>query len=205
MIYIGDFLSQATIYLYFTTHKADGTPITLAGSPVISIYKDNVTTETTTGPTLTVDFDGRTGLHCVAIATTDAFYTTGHDYKVVITTGTVDSVSVIGYMVGSFSIENRFVNPASKTGFALAADQAVNVTKIIGTALSETSAGYLAAGFKKLFDVETPIFTLASFNQGADSNTILTDLHNTDLPALKVVADAIKAKTDPLPAVWCSP
>jgi hypothetical protein len=141
MMYVGDFLSQATVYIYFTTHKADGTPITLAGTPVISVYKDNVTTETTTGPTLTVDFDSRTGLHCIAIATTDAFYATGHDYKVVITTGTVDSVSVVGYLVGSFSIENRFINAASKTGFALAADQAVNVTKWNGHTALEVVNG----------------------------------------------------------------
>jgi hypothetical protein len=114
MMYIGDFLSQATVYFYFTTHKADGTPITIAGSPTVRVYKDNNTTETTTGPTLTVGFDSVVGLHCVAIETTDAFYTTGHDYKVVLTgTGTVDSVSVTGYMLGSFSIENRFANPAS--------------------------------------------------------------------------------------------
>lgn len=39
---------------------------------------------------------------------------------------------------------------------------------IIGTALSETSAGYLAAAFKKFLDVAAPGFTAASVNQTGD-------------------------------------
>lgn len=59
-----------------------------------------------------------------------------------------------------------------------------NLIQILGTALTETVGGYLAAGFKKLYDVAAPIFTLASFNQGADNNTILTNL-NTRLTAAR--------------------
>jgi len=65
-----------------------------------------------------------------------------------------------------------------------------DTTKILGTALTETSAGYLAAGFKKLLDVASPVFTLASVNQSADNDTKIT---------------AIKAKTDMQPSVWYSP
>ena len=43
-----------------------------------------------------------------------------------------------------------------------------NLTKILGTALTETS-GYLAAGFKKFFNIQTPLFTTASVNQSGDS------------------------------------
>jgi len=45
----------------------------------------------------------------------------------------------------------------------------VKVGGILATALTETSAGYLAAGFKKLFDVATPVLTAASVNQTGDS------------------------------------
>jgi hypothetical protein len=57
--------------------------------------------------TLTVDFDSRTGHHLFAIDTSDAFYSSGSDFRIVITTGTVDSVSVVGAQVGAFSILNR--------------------------------------------------------------------------------------------------
>lgn len=44
----------------------------------------------------------------------------------------------------------------------------VNMAQVIGTALTETSAGYLAAGIKKLFDVASPVLTAASVNQTGD-------------------------------------
>lgn len=51
----------------------------------------------------------------------------------------------------------------------------VDLQKILTTALTETSAGYLAAAFKKFLDVAAPVFTAACVNQGADSNVILSN------------------------------
>jgi hypothetical protein len=104
----GDYTAGKTVIIRFNTHKADGTPITLAGTPAVSVYK-NSTTESTAGVTLTVDYDSRTGLHHVAIdtSTDGTFYAAGSDFDVVITAGTVDSISVVGTVVGSFSLANR--------------------------------------------------------------------------------------------------
>jgi hypothetical protein len=113
MQYLGDITSGTTIRGSFNTRTASGVPITLGGTPVLSVYKDAATTETTTGVTLTVDFDSRTGHHVFAVVTTDGFYATGSDYRVVITTGTVDGTSVVGTEVGSFSIQNRNVGSGS--------------------------------------------------------------------------------------------
>lgn len=108
MSYKGDFTPGKTVRLRFNTHQSDGTPITLAGTPAISVYKGS-TTESTAGVSLTVDYDSRTGLHDVVIDTSadGTFYAAGNDFAVVITTGTVDSVSVVGTVVGSFSLSNR--------------------------------------------------------------------------------------------------
>jgi hypothetical protein len=110
-MYLGDFAAGSTVRGLFNTRKADGTPITLAGTPTLGVYKDGGTTETTTGVTLTVDFDSRTGLHLFAIDTSDAFYSTGSDFTVVISAGTVDSISVVGAVAGRFSINNRISTP----------------------------------------------------------------------------------------------
>lgn len=113
MRYLGNIAEDATIDFKFTTHDDTGLPATLAGTPALSVYKANGTTESTAGITLTADFDSRTGLNHVRIDTSaDAFYATGNDYQVVITTGTVDSVSVVGYVVAEFSIENRYTGVA---------------------------------------------------------------------------------------------
>ena len=50
----------------------------------------------------------------------------------------------------------------------------VNAAQVIGTALTETSAGYLAAGIKKLFDVASPVLTAASVNQTGNSYPIVS-------------------------------
>ena len=123
MKYIGDYAEDyATLNFKFSTHKADGTPIALAGTPAISVYKANGTTQSTAGVTLTTDFDSVTGLNNVLIdLSADAFYAVANDYQVVITTGTVDSVSVVGTVLAHFSIENRFNETvvSDKTGFSL--------------------------------------------------------------------------------------
>ena len=105
---LGDFDPSTFVYGKFTTYRpSTGAPFTLGGSPAISVYKDNSTTESTTGVTLTVDFDGLTGFNHFAINTSldGAFYSAGSFFQVVITTGTVDSVSTVGSVVASFTIQ----------------------------------------------------------------------------------------------------
>jgi hypothetical protein len=121
MLYKGDFPLGQTIYIYFNTHKADGTSVDAAGTPAASVYKDNNTTELAGVCTLTIPFDSRTGLACCAVATTDAFFVAGCDYKVVLTAGTVDSISVVGSVIGTFSICNRTPSIRKSTAAAGAA------------------------------------------------------------------------------------
>ena len=84
-------------------------PATISGSPVVSAYVDDSTTQITAGITLTVNFDGVTGLHNARIvASSGNGFAAGTDIYLVITTGIVDGVNVAGYVVGSFSIQNRY-------------------------------------------------------------------------------------------------
>jgi hypothetical protein len=107
-MYHGDIRLGDTIDVKFTTVNTSGVPTTLAGSPTVAAYPGNSTTEITAGITLTVDFDARTGLHNVrVVATSGNGYVTATNYTLVITAGTVGGSSVVGYCVGSFSIEAR--------------------------------------------------------------------------------------------------
>lgn len=104
---LGDFDPSAVIYHKFTTFRpSTGAPYTLAGTPAVSVYKDNSATQSTSGVTLTADFDSVTGLNHIAIDTSSdgAFYSTGSFFDIVITTGTVDSVSAVGTVVGRFTL-----------------------------------------------------------------------------------------------------
>lgn len=108
--WVGDYAEDyATLNLKFTTLTTSWVPVALLGTPVVKVYTGSATgTEVTTGVTLAVDFDGVVGLNNVLIdLSSAAFYAVGADYHVIITTGTIDSVSAVGVVVGSFSIENR--------------------------------------------------------------------------------------------------
>ncbi len=103
---VGDFATSTVIYGKFTTVQSTGAPATLAGTPALSVYKNNSTTQSTTGVTLTADFDSVTGLNHFAIDTSadGTFYSAGAFFDIVITTGTVNSVSAVGYCVGHFTL-----------------------------------------------------------------------------------------------------
>jgi hypothetical protein len=107
--WLGDFRTGVTIDHKFTSVNTSGAPTTLSGTPAISVYKDNSTTQSTSGVTLSADFDSVTGLNNVRIDTSSdgTFYAAGSNFQIVITTGTVGGTSVVGYVVGSFSLENR--------------------------------------------------------------------------------------------------
>jgi hypothetical protein len=148
MQHLGNYVEDyADLNFKFSTQKADGTPIALVDG-VVSVYKSNSATQSTEGVTLSADFDSVTGLNNVKIdLSSNAFYEVAKDYSVIITAGTVDGVSVVGAVLASFSIENR--------------NTKANLVSILGTALTETS-GYLAAAFKKFFNIETPTGTINS-------------------------------------------
>ncbi|MCK5235671.1 MAG: hypothetical protein KAR06_01700 [Deltaproteobacteria bacterium] len=95
-----------TFYIAFTTRAfATGIPTQLAGSPVISAYEDVGLTQITAGLTLGVDHDSVTGLNMITVVATGGNgFEAGKDYQLVITTGTVGGVSVVGEVVGQFSL-----------------------------------------------------------------------------------------------------
>jgi hypothetical protein len=105
-----------TIDIKFCTTEPDtGAPATLSGTPVVSAYVGNSTTQITAGITLSVDFDGVTGLNNVrVVATTGNGYADGTDVSLVITTGTVDGNSAVGYVIENFTIGRSAGNTAVK-------------------------------------------------------------------------------------------
>lgn len=96
--------SNQTIYLYFNTVGTDGVAETLAGTPAVEIYEDGNDTQITSAETLTASADSVVGLNRLAVDLNDAGFENGKTYTCVLSAGTVDSVSVVGRIVGVFSV-----------------------------------------------------------------------------------------------------
>lgn len=198
MKYVGDFTPAKTVLVRFNTHEADGTPITLAGTPAVSVYK-NSTTQSTAGVTLTVDYDSLTGLHHVAIDTSadGTFYAAGNDFDVVLTAGTVDAISVVGTTVGSFSLSNRSaLRPAT-------ADRTIDVDASGKTLLQDgaITATVIATGAIDADALATDAVTeiAAAFGTVADFwDSLLADMDTVGSVG-KAFQDAF-AGTTPIPA-----
>jgi len=144
--YLGDIVEDATIRGVFNSRNASGTPITLAGTPSLEVYKDANTTQSTVGVTLTVDFDAKTGLHLFTVDTSaDAFYAPGSDYRVCIAAGTVDGVSVVGVCIAQFSIENRNSNAKALLDLSNGVESGATVRQalrvILGAVAGKVSGG----------------------------------------------------------------
>ena len=120
-----------TFYVAFTTRAfATGIPTTLSGTPVISAYEDGGLTQITAGLTLGADHDSVTGLNMITVVATGGNgFETSKDYNLVITTGTVGGVSVVGEVVGQFSL-----------GLSAAAVDLANGTDGLGAIKAETAA-----------------------------------------------------------------
>lgn len=116
-LHLGDFPIGATIDFKFNTRTSAGAPITLAGTPSLTVYKANGDVQDGGDLTLTVDFDTVTGMHHVRLDTSidTTFYVAG-DFQVVVSQGTVNGQSVAGQVVASFSLENRSALRPSVTG-----------------------------------------------------------------------------------------
>jgi hypothetical protein len=126
MSYLGDFLSGSVIQGTFNSRLSTGVPASLANSPALVVYKDNGTTESTSGvSSIVVDFDSRIGLHYYTIDTSvnPSFYSSGADFRIVLSSGTIGGIDVSGVVVGTFSLENRsFKVVSSKLASLIEAD-----------------------------------------------------------------------------------
>lgn len=129
-----DIALGSTYYTNFCAFRVDtGAPADVA-SIAVQAYPDNSATQITSGITVTQP-DSLTGSYNIAVAATVANgYTFGTRYALKITTGTVNSVSVVGAVVGQFSIR------ASVPGLITAglAQSATSTTIVLASATNIT-------------------------------------------------------------------
>lgn len=170
MLALGDYAIGSAIDVHFTTHASSGAPTVLTGG-VISVYKTNSVTQSVAGVALTANFDSVVGLNHVRLTTSaDAtFYAAGCDFSIVLTAGTVDSVSVAGYVVGRFTLDRRVV----ETGYAERQALALILASVTGKA-GVTDNGDGTFTFTYYAPDGTTARIVAAANQAAKTRTSVT-------------------------------
>ena len=101
-----DFRLNDTVYMPFTSRDfSTGVPTTLVSGEV-QVYENADTTQITAAETLDVDLDSVSGFNMVTIQATEANgFEPGKSYTVIMAAGTVGGVSVVGEVVGYFTLE----------------------------------------------------------------------------------------------------
>lgn len=187
MSYIGDFRLGDTFDTKFTTVSTIGAPTTLAGSPTIAAYVGNSTTEITAGITLTVDFDSRTGMHNIrVVATSGNGYATASNYQLVVTAGTVGGTSIVGYVVGEFSIEAR---------------SAVMPTTV-GRTLDVSAGGEAGVDWANVGSQSTSVNLSATTTNVVNTATAVTTVNGLAANTITAAATAADFGTEVAAAVW---
>lgn len=145
-----------TFYHFFTTRAfATGVPTTLAGTPVLSVLEENNATPITAGVSVSVDRATVAGLNQATIVATGANgYEAGKSYAIYISTGTVGGTSVVGEVVGEFTVQASaaFTRLGAPAGASVSADVAAieAQTDDIGAA----GAGLTAIPWNATWDAE---------------------------------------------------
>lgn len=110
MTYLGDFNPGDVVEFKFTTvAPTTGKPAALGCTPTLVVYKDNNPTPETWGITLSASCNSVVGLNHGSIDTSGCglFYSSGSSFQVVMATGSVCDISIVGYTVKEFSLQHR--------------------------------------------------------------------------------------------------
>ena len=165
-----DIALEETIYMNFTTRAfATGIPTSLLGTPALSVLESNNVTPITAGVSIQVDRATVVGLNQATIVATAANgYEAGKSYGVYISTGTVGGVSVIGEVVGQFTIQAAasFTRLGAPAGASVSADvaavkvdtAAVKVkTDFLPSATAGAAGGVFIAGTNAATSITTAL------------------------------------------------
>lgn len=178
MINLGDIAVGKIVNRVFTTNNPVGVPVSMAGSPAFAVYKNNTTSSSTSGLTFTADLDARVGMNVVKIDTSadGTFYSSGADFALVITAGTISGQNVTGTIIASFSIENRSAlrpTVAGRTLAIAAAGQAGIDWANIGSPTA--TQGLSGTTILDATNVETKLGTPAGASVSADIASVKSD------------------------------
>jgi hypothetical protein len=192
-----------TFYHFFTTRAfATGVPTQLAGSPVLSVLEENNVTPITAGVSVSVDRASVTGLNqATIVATGGNGYEAGKSYAIYVSTGTVGGVSVVGEVVGEFTIQASaaavdLANGTDGLGASKTVLDALKTKADFSPAVTAGAAGGLfIAGANAATSVTTALTANITGNLSGSVGSVSADVGITQGGADKVWASATRTLT----------
>lgn len=169
-----------TFYHFFTTRAfATGVPTTLAGTPVLSVLEENNATPIT-GASVSVSVDRATvtGLNQATVIATGANgFEAGKSYAIYISTGTVGGTSVVGEVIGEFTVQASaaFTRLGAPAGASVSADVAAVKADTAAILVDTGTSGVIVAS------VGTGAIATTSFAAGAIDSAALAANVVTDI------------------------
>ena len=183
-----DVTAGDTLYFNFTSLDIAASPAVPCNTSgvTVSVYKDDSNSQTTDGVTVTGAFDSVVGLNNVKIntAANATFYAAGHNFQAIVTAGTVNSVSIVGYVLKEFSIQ---------------ASAAYTLTNTVNTTVNTIDTNVTAVN-TAVAAVNTNVNTvpglvwevaLASHTNAGTTGKKLGDLSTGSAPSAATVANAV--------------
>jgi hypothetical protein len=141
-----------TAYAFYTASKQGKVGLTVT----VDVYEGTNDTPIVSGGSAT-ELGGGLYYYTLTSGSVDAVGEYIFIFKTTDTTVDQQHIPAL-WTIGRAGVENLDASISSRSDFDEASDT-VDLGKILGTALTETVSGYLAAAFKKLFDVASPVLT----------------------------------------------
>jgi len=110
--YLGDFIKGVVVPMDFNSSEfGTGNPSNVTGLVLRCVAIGSAPGSSfTAGITKIEAYDGLVGLADVYADTSNAAFVVGNDYRVYCSAGTIGTVSLVGKIVGKFSLENRSIS-----------------------------------------------------------------------------------------------
>jgi len=172
----------------------------LAARAALSLITQTVTGAHADGGFVEVDSANMPGVYRLDLS--DAVCATGVDTTIIMLKGATNMAPVLleiqltGFDLNTASVPQGADNNTILSSLTIA-DGSVkaDLTHIHGNALSETTDGWLAAAFKKLFDVETPALVASTAMKGTDYAALASVLGSAVRADISADLAAVKAET----------
>jgi hypothetical protein len=202
---VKDFNAGDTVDLTFTS-VSSGIPTALL-SGVVDVIKDNTTAESTDGVTLVSTFREVVGHNHVRIDTSanGTFYSNGSKFAVILSAGTVDGNSAIGYGLGTFSLRLGTIDDIADgtTANSTDLDDLIAESTLISAESTATAAvaDGIAAGTTSLStDLDDVIATSTLIAAESTATAAVVDLIGAETSALTTSLEQLTSSSSRLEA-----